>query len=59
MQVVWSYCAKAGKPALIREKDPLDDPTVTYGNGPSLPRSPRTPSPLYGPPRTTWMGTED
>ena len=31
MIVVCAYCAKEGKPALIREKDPLDDPRVTHG----------------------------
>jgi hypothetical protein len=31
MKVTCAYCAKEGKPALIREKEPLDDPTVTHG----------------------------
>lgn len=31
MRVVCSYCEKEGVPALIREKDPLDDPRITHG----------------------------
>ena len=31
MKVVCADCAKEGKPALIREKEPLDDPTITHG----------------------------
>ncbi len=31
MKVVCVYCAEEGKPALIREKEPLDDPRVTHG----------------------------
>ncbi len=31
MKVVCAYCATEGKPGLIREKEPLDDPRVTHG----------------------------
>ncbi|MGE5850344.1 MAG: PilZ domain-containing protein [Candidatus Methylomirabilota bacterium] len=31
MRVVCIYCEKEAVPALIREKDPLDDPRVTHG----------------------------
>jgi len=31
MKVICMYCVKAGEPALIREKEPLDDPRVTHG----------------------------
>ncbi len=31
MKVVCVYCATEGKPALIGEKEPLDDPRVTHG----------------------------
>lgn len=31
MKVVCIYCEKEGVPAVIREKEPLDDPRVTHG----------------------------
>ncbi len=31
MKVVCAHCATEGKPALMREKEPLDDPRVTHG----------------------------
>jgi len=31
MKVLCIYCVKAGEPALIREKEPLDDPKITHG----------------------------
>jgi hypothetical protein len=31
MKVMCAHCAKEGKPALIREKEPLDDPMITNG----------------------------
>ena len=31
MKVICIYCVKAGEPALIREKEPLDDPKITHG----------------------------
>ncbi len=31
MKVVCVYCATEGKSALMREKEPLDDPRVTHG----------------------------
>ncbi len=31
MRVVCSYCEQSGKPALLMEKAPLDDPTVSHG----------------------------
>ena len=31
MNVVCAYCAAEGKPALIGEKEPLDDPRETHG----------------------------
>ncbi|HSD50479.1 MAG TPA: PilZ domain-containing protein [Candidatus Methylomirabilis sp.] len=31
MKVICMYCVKAGEPALIREKEPLDDPRITHG----------------------------
>ena len=31
MKVVCVYCATEGKPALISEKEPLDDPRETHG----------------------------
>jgi hypothetical protein len=31
MRVVCSWCEEEGKPALVREKEPLDDPEETHG----------------------------
>ncbi len=31
MKVMCAHCAKEGKPALIRETEPLDDPMITHG----------------------------
>jgi hypothetical protein len=31
MKVVCAYCASEGKPALMGEREPLDDPRVTHG----------------------------
>lgn len=31
MKVVCSYCEQSGKPALLMEKAPLNDPTVSHG----------------------------
>lgn len=31
MKVLCARCLKAGKPALIGEREPLDDPTETHG----------------------------
>jgi hypothetical protein len=31
MKVMCAHCAKEGKPALIREKEPREDPTITHG----------------------------
>ncbi len=31
MRVVCAWCDAEGKPAVVREKDPLDDPEETHG----------------------------
>jgi hypothetical protein len=31
MRVVCSWCEAEGKPALVREKEPLEDPEETHG----------------------------
>ena len=31
MKVVCSWCEVEGKPALVREKEPLEDPEETHG----------------------------
>jgi hypothetical protein len=31
MRVVCAWCLEEGKPAFVREKEPLDDPDETHG----------------------------
>jgi hypothetical protein len=31
MRVICSWCEAEGKPAVVREKEPLDDPEETHG----------------------------
>ncbi|MBI4537685.1 MAG: hypothetical protein HY712_06985 [candidate division NC10 bacterium] len=31
MKVVCAYCEREGRPSVIAEKDPIDDPTLTHG----------------------------
>ncbi len=31
VKVICAWCLEAGKPAVVREKEPLDDPEETHG----------------------------